>query len=81
MFSLWNVHNPVCECVICYPILIVLKLGDGEEVRDAFLLIRISKRLSIPLHVLVAMPALQFPLRTVFTLRIFLRHHVTNMDC
>ena len=36
LFSLWIVHNPVCECVTCYTIPIILKLGGGEEVRDAF---------------------------------------------
>ena len=36
IFSLWSVNNPVCECVTCYAIPIVPKLGDGEEVCDAF---------------------------------------------
>ena len=34
MFSLWSDHNPVCGCVTCYAIPIVLKFGDEEEVRD-----------------------------------------------
>ena len=36
IFALWCVHNLVCECVTSYAIPIVLKLGGGEEVRDAF---------------------------------------------
>ena len=81
IFALWCVHNLVCECVTSYAIPIVLKLGGGEEVLMPLSLIHISKRPSIPLRVLVVTPALQFPLRTEFTLRMFLSHHVTNMKC
>ena len=79
MFSLWGVQNLVCECVTYYAIPIFLKSGGGEEVLMPLSLIHISKRPSIPLRVLVVTPALQFPLRTEFTLRMFLSHHVTNM--
>ena len=81
MFSLWGVQNLVCECVTYYAIPIVLKSGGGEEVLMPLSLIHISKRPSIPLRGLVVTPALQFPLRTEFTLRMFLSHHVTNMKC
>ena len=37
LFALWGVQIPVCECFTCDAIPIVPKLGDGEEVRNAFL--------------------------------------------
>ena len=80
LFSLWSARNPVCECVTCYAIPIVLNLGDGEDVSNAFLLIHISKRPSIPLRMLLVTPALQFSLITVFNLQMLFRHHVTKME-
>ena len=81
LFALWGVHNPVCECVTCYTIPIVLKLGDGEEVRNAFFIDTHIKKAEHTLacarsNARVTAP----PLRKVFNLRMFLRHHVPNME-